>query len=234
VEKGEIMKTDFIKAKRSSYSLVNAFAFAIGIACLFGGSTSNSSISNMLYGIGTSLIASSFVAQITKKYYIDNNEKEKIIEKWGLEEIYEYRAESNNLLNEKIERAKNIDAIVQGGLKNLRKNMNSRLSELLEGKLKIRILIPEAEFGNQENKELLEWYKCLSIRAQKNIEIREYSGLPQELYFRVDDEIVVGPYMIMRDGAQTITYRIKLASKLGNIYDNNFRELWKTAEVKNE
>ena len=74
---------------------------------------------------------------------------------------------------------------------------------------------------------LLEWSKQLKKGSENNIEIRALNSLPTEVYFRLDNNIFVGPYQLNRESQQSITMKYSGDTKGFHYYKNYFDELWK-------
>jgi hypothetical protein len=185
-------------------------------------------LKGILHSLGTAFLAGSFIGLFNKRYLPD--ETLDICKEWGLADIYEMRMEADKILNECVKTtAKQIDGIVQGGLYSLRRSQDIKLDERIKLGLKMRLLIPLDPRMAGANKHLEDWYHALNDSQKKNVTIRRYDEPPQELYFRVDDILVVGPYFAHIDGPRTITYRFNANSTAGKIYKDHFDDLWESA-----
>jgi len=195
-----------------------------------------SSMEQILLGVGTSLCSAAIVSFINLRYYHSIFSSEELSSKWGLKAIYEYRAQLNERMNSLIENgAQEIDGIVQGGITSLRQNLQSKLLKKIKDGLEIRLLIPHLDkpIGgavHTKTEDLISWHRTLPLLIRDKVKIKEYFGVPQDLYFRVDDVIKVGPYLIDRAGSQTITYEFDHNSRGGQYYSNYFDELWEKSK----
>jgi hypothetical protein len=226
--------------KKKSFELVQLATLLAGCVLLLLGHWFLQDWKEILYSVGTAFLASSLMAVFSQRYLID--EKPDLSVKWGLVNIYSQRFEKNEKLNEKIQnQAKNVDVITQEGLATLRQKLGPRLKERLGNGLKMRILIPKIKKGafpvvEQKLRDLVKWREQLIHKQKENIKIRYYSGVPQDLYFCVDNTIIVGPYFLNRTINQlTITYEFNAETTGGKIYSEYFDELWeksKEGEIK--
>jgi hypothetical protein len=187
-----------------------------------------SGLKEILSGLGTALLASSFIGFFDKRYL--TAEKSDPRKEWGLINIYRKRTETDDELNSRIKTtAEQVDGIVQGGLHSLRNSQDVKLAKRLERGLIMRLLIPKDTPDprmENANKELEDWYHSLNKDQKKNVFIRKYNEIPQELYFRVDDILIIGPYLAHIDGPRNITYMFDVISKGGKIYSDHFEDLW--------
>jgi hypothetical protein len=177
-------------------------------------------LKGILQSLGTAFLASSFIGLFNKHYLAD--ETTDMRKEWGLVNIYKWRMSKDGKINECINNgAKKIDGITQGGLKDLRNNAEVRLKERLAKGLEMRLLIPM-----EGHEDLEAWRRSLPKEQKDHVTIRKYEGSPQELYFRVDDILVVGPYHVNVPGPRNITYEFNVHSNGGEIYTTHFEDLW--------
>jgi hypothetical protein len=190
-------------------------------------------LKGILYSLGTAFLASSFIGLFNKRYLA--GEITDMRKEWGLVNIYKTRVELDDLVNSCIKTtAEQIDGIVQGGLYNLRRSQDIKLAERLEQGLEMRLLIPlDSRFDprmEEANKELEDWYHGLNANQKNNVKIRRYTEAPQELYYRVDNILLIGPYFAHIDGPRNITYLFDANSTGGKIYKNHFDDLWESSK----
>jgi hypothetical protein len=189
-------------------------------------------LKGILHSLGTAFLASSFIGLFNKRYLA--GEITDMRKEWGLVNIYKTRVELDDLVNSCIKTtAEQIDGIVQGGLYNLRRSQDIKLTERLELGLKMRLLIPlDSRLDSrmeEANKELEDWYHGLKDSQKENVKIRKYTEAPQELYYRVDNILLIGPYFAHVDGPRNITYLFDANSDGGEIYKNHFNDLWESS-----
>jgi hypothetical protein len=225
---------DFIKKNRN-FELVHLVTLLTGGVSLLGSFLLPPGLKEILYSLGTAFLASSFIGFFNKRYLSDEK-AETLYKEWGLRNIYEFRVQKNAKTNERIKNgAKRLDCIIQGGLDGLRNKVDVNLIEKISGGLIIRLLIPKDDASpeiGKANKELEDWYYKLSDKQKSNITIRKYNGSPQELYFRLDEMVFVGPYFVNLDSSRNITYEFDLhySSKGGELYAEHFEDLWENSK----
>jgi len=212
------------------------FLFLLGMFLLSLGKFNLIDWAEIPKNIGIALISASLIS-IFNKVLLDNDGSN-LSRAWGLKEIYEYRSDKDKQTNEYIiMKAERMDVMTQNSMRELRANIGDEIKQRLTNNLKIRILIPE-DIDTPKHKEdvndLLTWYKCLNKNQQVNVTIRRYNGIPQDLYFRVDNMIFIGPYHLdVYNNQKTITYEFMANSSGGKIYSKYFERIWKNSE-KNE
>lgn len=201
-------------------------------------------VSNALQSIGSSLIGSAVVGFIYNLY----NEQENVLKSWGVDKVYRTRTEKSNDSDPKLRKAKERLDIVAFGMKSFRSNHRKEMCECLTNGVNVRILTmnPDCDFVRQRAKEeneheeqirhgikdLVKWCEEINTEVKKTskksgqIEIRFYNCMTLEFYWRCDDELYFGPYLLEKDSQQTITFRAKRGGKLFDIYTEYFEELW--------
>jgi hypothetical protein len=225
--------------KRKFFYAVQIALFSLGLLFIGIGILGSFNWKEIPLNIGITFIATSLISLFNKFFLMDSGSKEikqkTIIDetkteigKWGLVKIYKYRNEKNEKINSYIkESAKEIDVMTQNSLFTLRNKIGRELRDRLTNVLKMRILIPKANLLSEDIKNLIEWCKKLDNDQQDNIKIRSYEGTPQDLYFRVDDMIFIGPYRInVHSNHETITYEFTKNSEGGKIYSEYFEQIW--------
>lgn len=197
--------------------------------------------------IGCSLLASGIVILATA--LLVDVRKVDYLEEWGLEKIYKTRAEKNADSDPKLERAKKQVDAVAFGLKSFRTTQSKRVEKALKNGVNFRILtmIPtednmflvqreaeEDEPTGQIKKsieDLVSWANIFNSRPYKGkIEVRGYKCMTLDFYWRVDDELYVGPYWYGRGSQQTITYKFGKDKKGFELYTEYFEDLWTDEE----
>jgi len=195
--------------------------------------------------IGIALIAASLVALFNEIFTDDDTTENKTIPKdkndnLGLVEVYKNRSEKNEKINQAIrDLAPKIDVMTQDGLYLLRVRMGEIIKARLMDNLKIRILIPveiKEQYHRDNINDLLDWYSKLNDIQRSNMTIKCYNGTPQDLYFHINEIIIVGPYFFdFRADQATITYEFKEDSYGGKVYSEFFERTWgKAEEIKIE
>lgn len=197
--------------------------------------------------IGCSLLASGIV--ILAQILLIEGKKENPLEKWGLEKIYETRAEKNQESDPELDKAKiQIDAVAFG-LKSFRSKSTRKVEKVLKRGVNIRILTmnPDAnnhfliqrEIEEQESsgqilnsiKQLVTWANQLNSRNYSGkVCVKGYKCMTLDFYWRVDDEIYIGPYWYHYGSQQTVMYKFRKGKKGFDIYSEYFEDLWNDEE----
>ena len=187
------------------------------------------------FNIGITFIAVSLIVLFNNWLLADDSGN--LSNKWGLREIYKHRYEKNARVNSYITRtATEFDIMTQNCLHGLRKAIGDELKERLEHGLRMRILTPSDMHDPQHVKdieELINWCNDLDKKQRENIEIRSYDGIPQDMYYRIDNMIFVGPYFLgerSHSNHETITYEFTKDSNGGKIYSDYFEQIWRNSK----
>lgn len=165
------------------------------------------------------------------------------IEEWGLKGIYELRSQINPISEGMLRTSTTLD-IIACGLKSFLDARKAILEQRLqEDNLKLRILTidPESpmcqamdafegETSNHTKEtilKLLEWVKSVN---SPNVEVRVYSGIPLEFYFKYDTDLFVGPHH-PKTSQQTITWQFSTTERGASIYLQYFEDAWNKARA---
>lgn len=193
--------------------------------------------------VGCSLLASGLVI-LLQAVFVDLKRVDQL-ESWGIERIYKTRSEKNKDSDPKLDSLKYRLDVVAFGLKSFRNLNENKVAGLLERGVRVRILTMDPdgnEFLTQREKEenepegqirnsikgLVEWASKLN-KSRKNktrIEIKGYKCMTLDFYWRMDDELYVGPYWYGLDSQQTITYKFRAGKDGFSVYENYFERLW--------
>ena len=234
------------KLKKTNAKLVNLIVLAIGVILIFIGMFIGLTkvFGQAFLSIGTSLIASSIVVFVTTRYLLEQNRINDLIEKWGLNEIYETRAIMNKDSNKILSMEKDKLDIIAFGLKSFRDSQGDLLKEKVHKGLKIRIItmFPNSIFLEEREKceneakgqmkktiiDLIGFVENLQkIQTNTNqVQIKVYNSLPLDFYFGFKSEIFIGPYMYNKGSQQTISYSYKANSLGFKYYSDYFDKLW--------
>ena len=197
--------------------------------------------------IGCSLLASGIV--ILAQTFLMEGKTIDPLEMWGLKKIYETRAEKNKDSDPKLKKAKKQVDAVAFGLKSFRTKYTDSVEKVLRNGVNFRILTMNPDAGNMFLKQreleeqevegqiqnsinkLVEWADNLNSKKYKGkIEIRGYKCMTLDFYWRVDDELYVGPYWYHVGSQQTITYKFTSGKKGFKLYEKYFEDLWNDEE----
>lgn len=226
---------------------IEAVIFAIGLATIICGwcLSAFEMWKNVLVSIGCSMVASAVISFVYNSY----NEKENVLKSWGVDKVYKTRTEKSKDSDPKLTKAKEHLDIVAFGLKSFRSGHRNEMLQCLKNGVNVRIITmdPDSEFAicraNEENetleqishsiRDLFEWSRELNAEAKTlskkpgQIRIMKYNCMTLDFYWRCDDELYFGPYLLNKDSQQTITFRAVKGGKLFEMYTDYFEELWK-------
>lgn len=199
-------------------------------------------ISVVMLSVGASIFASSIVSGLSARYLIQQSSATQMVEHWGLEKIYETRAEINVETNELLRYTKKLE-ICAMGLKGFRdaqaKTIEKRISEGMF--LKILTIDPSSPILSMIDKteglatgstkatimSLIDWTTELKKKQIVNnqVEIKVYDHYPYDFYFCMDGVVFTGPYQA-KTSQQTITYKYSANTLGANTFKNYFDSLW--------
>lgn len=235
------MKLEELNAK--ALNLIT-FLFGFGfilISILIGVSKP---IGVVLISIGTSIVASSIVVYLSSKYLFKQNKIKDIIEQWGLINIYRTRAEMNLSCNLELDKVNDRIDIIAFGLKGFRERHSTLITQKVKRGLKIRIISinPNSNFLMQREKDeneiegqikntiikLNEWIDELKTHQVQlgQVQIKFYDTLPFDFYFRIDNNIFIGPYLYGVSSQQTISFEFSNNSQGFEYYTTYFESIW--------
>jgi len=201
---------------------------------------------NLWISIGCSLIASAMVILLNDLFVEKINVSP--LDEWKISKIYATRAEKNADSDPELEKAKyQIDAVAFG-LKSFRTEQSRKVEACLRKGVNFRIITmnPMSSFVAEREKEenetedqikntinqLIIWANELNKKNYKGkIIVRGYSCMTLDFYWRVDDELYVGPYWYGVDSQQTITYKFTEGGKGFSRYTDYFEKLWENQKL---
>ena len=176
-------------------------------------------------------------------------EKAEIIETWGLEKIFKTRAEKNSESDPKLEKhnVKQLDGIAFG-LSSFRCNREKDVLKSLCNGMNMRLITmnPDSDFAKQRDveengqpgsisasiKNLVEWINKLNAQSSYGkIEIKYYNAMTLDFYWRMDDELYIGPYLYNIVSQQTVTYKFIKGGRGFNMYTDYFESLWNNTKL---
>lgn len=235
------------KLFQSRETLINTIILSIGIILvLFGTLIYNAMVvSTTVISIGASLIASSVVSYISTYAMMVRALQNEVTEKWGIQSIAENRGIMNAKVDEYLNKTIREMDIIAYGLKSFRESKEQVIIHQLQSGMHLRIITvnPDSSLltikDDDENKnkgstegsivDLVLWMDNLKDKYRNNVELKLIDRLPTELYFRMDNMIFVGPYELLRESQQTITFQFMTNTDGGNYYQNYFNQLWNIA-----
>ena len=183
--------------------------------------------------------------EIDEQFFEENfKQKMELIENWGLEKIFRTRAEKNSESDTKLEKCKvrQLDGI-DFGLSSFRSSREKDVLSSMKKGMNVRLITmnPDSEFVKQREIEekvqsgsiansirnLVEWAERLNVQSTKGkIQIKYYNAMTLDFYWRMDDELYIGPYLYNIISQQTLTYKFVNGGRGFDIYTNYFEALW--------
>ncbi len=166
------------------------------------------------------------------------------LNEWGIEKIFKTRAEKNGESDPKLEKhnVKILDGIAFG-LSSFRSDREDDVLACLQNGMNMRLLAmnPNSEFAKQRAveegvhpdsicksiKDLVEWVNKLNQKSTKGkIQIKYYNAMTLDFYWRIDNDVYVGPYMYGIVSQQTVTAKFSRGGKGFKLYTGRFEKLW--------
>lgn len=192
-------------------------------------------------GVGGSLLASSLV--ILLNVFLVERVPEDPLKDWGIAKVYETRAEKNADSDPHLDKARHCVDGIAFGLSSFRGKNAERVRACLNRGVSFRFLVmdPDSPFVHAREEEegaqhghiektirdLVHWADELNAQKFKGrIEIRGYQCMTLDFYWRIDDEIYMGPYWYGRPSQVTITYKLKRSGRCFATYSEYFDKLW--------
>ena len=239
-----------MKEKINLKSMIAALIIlAIGIFLALMDGFAWHSTSSIILNIGCSFIASALVSVAT--ILLVERKKINPTEEWNITKIYSTRAEKNADSDPQLDKARYVVDGIAFGLKSFRTKQQKRTEACLRRGVNFRILTmdPESPFVSQREKEenetagqiqhtildLVKWANELNAKGYKGrVVVKGYNCMTLDFYWRVDDELYVGPYWYGYPSQQTITYKFTRDGKGFNTYTEYFETLWDNKDLCRE
>ena len=166
-------------------------------------------ITNVWISIGCSLIASGLVILLTA--LLIERRKYDPLDDWKIQKIYSTRAERNSEADPNIDRAKYCIDGIAFGLSSFRPMYGGKIEHCLRKGINIRLLAmdPNGKYITDREIEersvegsikktiddLVMWANRLNAKKYKGqIVVKGYKCMTLDYYWRVDDEMYIGPY----------------------------------------
>lgn len=196
--------------------------------------------------VGCSLIASGLVILLTA--ILLERRKHDPLDAWKIQKIYSTRAERNSEADPNIDQARYCIDGVAFGLSTFRTMYGKKIEQCLRKGVNIRLLTmdPEGAFISIREEEeettsgaiketilgLVKWANDLNQTNPKGkIVIKAYKSMTLDYYWRVDDELYVGPYWYGYKSSDTITYKFVSGGRGFQHYNEYFEKLWEDSEL---
>lgn len=175
---------------------------------------------------------------------LPDSDEAQVTRLWKLNKIYNTRAEKNSESDPILEThtVKQLDGIAFG-LSSFRNRRKNDMLACLNNGMNVRLLVmnPYGQFVSQREKEekeplgkiassiieLVKWVNDLNSQSSNGkITIKFYDCMTLDFYWRVDDIVYVGPYMLEIDSQQTVTFKYLKGGKGFTMYSDYFEDLW--------
>ena len=201
---------------------------------------------DLISGIQTSIQAmiKNFPSSGWVKGYGGTGEEFEDLDRWKLSKIFNTRAEKNAESDPLLEthNIKQLDCIAFG-LRSFRNRRKNDIQKNLNNGMHARFLVmnpyglyisqreveENVEHGSMSKSiiQLVHWVKDLNSHSSKGkIEVKYYNCMTLDFYWRIDNTIYVGPYMLEIDSQQTITFKYVEGGKGFKMYSEYFDDLW--------
>ena len=204
------------------------------------------STSSLALNIGCSFIASAGVGIIT--VLLVERQKVNPVDEWKLEKIYSTRAERNSEADPNIENTKYCIDGIAFGLSTFRTMYGKKIEQCLKNGVQIRLITmdPEGQFISTREEEektaaggikdtitdLVNWANRLNKSNYRGkIVVKAYKSMTLDYYWRVDDELYIGPYWYGYKSSDTITYKFCADGRGFQHYSEYFNKLWEDKEL---
>lgn len=235
---------------KTKYLIINSFLILFGIVVLLVGvvlslnsENSNDILALILINLGTATVAGGIAAIINTLLITDQEKGTSDIFDWKITNIYWNRSEMNTTCDYELENCKQSLDFVAFGLKSFRSAVGDVVEKKLEQGIQVRILTidphsiflaqKEAEEDSQEGalareiEGLIQWVHTLKVNNPTHkIEIKQYDGLPQFSYQRIDGSIFVGPNLFGKISQKCITYKYEKGGKGFDYFSKYYDEIW--------
>ncbi len=235
---------------KETYNWKSLFAgvviILVGISLCIASAYVKTPWDNICLSTGCSLIASGLVI-LMHDFFIERK-KVSELDEWKLEKIYSTRAERNSEADPNIENAKYCIDGIAFGLSTFRTMYGKKIEQCLKKGVQIRLLTmdPTGQFisvREEEEKtasggirdtitEMIDWANRLNQSNSKGkIVIKGYNSMTLDYYWRVDDEIYIGPYWYGYKSSDTITYKFVAGGRGFQHYSDYFEALWENKNL---
>ena len=235
---------------KETYNWKSLFAglgiIIVGIILCLVSAKANTPWDTIWLSIGCSLIASGLVI-LMHDFFVERK-KVSELDEWKIEKIYSTRAERNAEADPNIENARYCIDGIAFGLSTFRTMYGKKIEQCLKKGVQIRLLTmdPEGKFiayREEEEKEgpggikdtiveMVRWADSLNQSSKKGkIVIKAYNSMTLDYYWRVDNDLYVGPYWYGYKSGATITYKFLAGGRGFQHYSEYFDKLWEDNEL---
>lgn len=243
-------------SNRIIYILSHLLIFVVGVvAIMYAGMAPTAARVAIAAGIGSSLIAAAIAGWVVFVHVVvserDANRQRRLDEA-GLKAVF--RARSISIRSEydlRIDDAKNHADIIGFGLSSLREDHLKDFGNWKK-RVPIRILLLDPEFpspalsyASQRDREesnvegtirneIIKFAQETRSLWDDQFQVRLYRCLPLLNIFRIDDEILWGPFLVGQQSRNTPTFLCKRGGYLFEQLTNHFEEIWNNKNLCRE
>lgn len=225
---------------------VGGFIVFIGVGLCIASVYTKTPWNSVLMSIGCSLIASGVV--ILLHDFLIERKRVSELDEWKVEKIYSTRAERNAEADPNIDKAKYCIDGIAFGLSTFRTMYGKKIEQCLKKGVQIRLLTMDPDgqfiaFREEEEKavaggiketiiEMVKWADDLNKSNLKGkIIIKAYRSMTLDYYWRVDDDLYIGPYWYGYKSSDTITYKFVDGGRGFQHYSEYFDKLWEDKDL---
>ena len=246
----KLIRVKDVQKMKESYNWKSLFAglgiIIVGMVLGLISSNTKTPWDTIWLSIGCSLIASGLVI-VMHDFFVERK-KVSELDEWKVEKIYSTRAERNAEADPNIENARYCIDGIAFGLSTFRNMYGKRIEHCLKKGVQIRLLTmdPDGQFISFREKEeeaasggikntiteMVKWADILNQNSKKGkIVIKAYNSMTLDYYWRVDNDLYVGPYWYGYKSADTITYKFVAGGRGFQHYGEYFEKLWEDKEL---
>ncbi len=234
---------------KTKYLIINSFLILIGLVVLLVGVVlslhdgESNILSMMLINLGAATIAGGISSVISTLLITEQERDASDVYDWKITNIYWNRSEMNTTCDFELNNCKERIDFIAFGLKSFRSAVSDVVEQKLLQGISVRILTIDPKSIYLKQKEIEEdskegtlaneieglkvWVDNLKTsNPQYKIEIRQYNGLPQFSYQRIDNSIFVGPNLYGKISQKCITYKYEKGGKGFEYFSKYYEEIW--------
>lgn len=225
-------------SKKTKAIIVSLGALVVGLVLVYWFSADKLAL---VISVGGSLVASAIL--MIAMAIFDEKESPNPLDDWGIDKIYPTRAAKNEDSDSTLDKAKRQVDGIAFGLSSFRSKNTDRVKKCLQNGVNFRFLVmhPDSDYAKARAEEegespehiatsirkLVSWANDLNKMGYPGkIVIKGYWCMTLDFYWRVDDDIYMGPYWYKRLSQTTITYKFKPFGRCFDEYSAYFDRLW--------
>lgn len=240
------------------YLLVHVIVFVVGVLLIVVSQLPNLSPtgSAIWVGVGSSLVAAGVTGWVVYVYVRTHNQLGSAVEmlsRFGFVKAFSGRSiKIREEYDDRMRRFSKCADIIGFGLNSLRQdNLASFRKWKLQGRIRILLIDPEfpsinESYAVQRDREENEPDGTIASHVANFVsdtadivepgrfEIRLYRCLPMLNMYRIDDEIMWGPYLIQEQSRNTPTFLVRSGGEMFSRLAKNFQRIWSSDTLSRE